>query len=93
MTTNRRQFGKRMVECTTDAPSPSGDAAVFEQFRVLVHGFLAEADLRGMSPVAVFFEWLDEMDTDRAAAILCALPRVTRISYAEWRRSAVVDRA
>lgn len=92
MTTNRRQFGKRLVTRTTDAPSPSDDA-VFDQFRVQVHGFLAEADLRGMSPVAVFFEWLDEMDADCAAAILVALPRATRISYAEWRRSAAVDRA
>ena len=54
---------------------------------------MGEAELRGMSPVDVFFEWLDEMDADRAAAILAALPRETRACYAEWRRSAAVDRA
>jgi hypothetical protein len=51
---------------------------------------LAEASLRGMSPMAVFCDWLDELhleDPNRARALLASLPRETQLDYAEWRKT------
>lgn len=65
-----------------------GDDEVMERFQIRLHGFLAEADLRGMSPVAVFFDWLDDLrrdDPDRADLVLASLPLPTRRAYRAWR--------
>jgi hypothetical protein len=68
----------------TDAMS---DDEVRERFWILLQGFLAEADLRGMSPLAVFFDWIHDLEGNRptvAAELLDALPRATRRAYREW---------
>lgn len=67
----------------SDAPDPE-----WEQFAIRFKGFVAEADLRGMSPLAVFFEWMEDLqvaDPERAAALLESLPRETRSEYRLWR--------
>lgn len=80
------EYHHALVETQDD----EGDDEMFEEFRMLLIGMVAEADLRGMSPLAVFFEFLDKMHThapEHAKSLESMLPRATRAEYRQWRGS------
>jgi hypothetical protein len=61
---------------------------LLEWVNIRLIGMLAEADLRGMSPTAVFFEYLDDMyevAPQQARRLEASLPRATIAEYREWR--------
>lgn len=90
-TPRKRKTGRRRASASSGPPpvakAPASDPE-WERFTIQFTGFVAEADLRGMSPLAVFFEWLEDLhatDPERAAALLASLPMETRLGYREWR--------
>jgi len=87
---NRKTSRRRASASSAPPPVPPAPDSnpEWEQFAIQFAGFVAEADLRGMSPLAVFFEWLDDLqaaDPERAAALLASLPMETRSAFREWR--------
>lgn len=62
---------------------------LIEWVNIRVISMLAEADLRGMAPMAVLFEYLDDMyevAPKVARGLAASLPRATIAEYREWRR-------
>lgn len=61
---------------------------LLEWVNIRVIGMLAEADLRGMAPMAVLFEYIDDMyevAPQVARGLAARLPRATIAEYREWR--------
>lgn len=82
------QRKNRRESCTPEKTSAADDD-LMTRGEIWFRGVFAEADLRGMSPLAVFYEWLDDLHVKappRAADILAKLPPETRVAYREWQR-------
>ena len=73
------------------AVEPLSDRELLKRIELYVISTVAEAEMRGMTPLAVFFEWIDDLrvsDPKLARKIEQRLPRDTVFEYRQWRGEA-----